>query len=671
MIVLASVEYIIKREDRKPFVTHRFELGPASVARVRGTSYEFGFDGFGEAVYYRTYSRPKADGTQEDWHDTVIRTVNGVMSIRKDWYMKNYLPWEDAYWQEFAEKMAIYFVQMKCMPPGRGLAVMGTDFVYERGSMALFNCGASKTDHLSYDCNWIMDALMCGVGVGFGATSEPVSMSAPNGKPYTFVIPDSREGWAESVERLILAYETGTNPVRFDYSDLRPSGSQIKGFGGIASGPEPLIKLHDRVTQYLDKFISGETSSLRMKADIINALGCCVVAGNVRRSAEIMLGSADDKEFWDLKNYELHPEREEIGWMSNNSVALSNSDDFSKIPMIAKRIRANGEPGFVNLKNVQKFARFGRHSSDKADCINPCGEIPLENKELCNLFETYPSRCADDNEFFQALKFGAFYTQTVSLLPTHRLDTNKIIARNRRVGISISGVADWSATVTHVKMTKTLREGYALVKEENENLARDAGVSPSIRLTTIKPSGTVSQLAGVSPGMHFPTFKYAIRRMRVAQNSPIAKVLRDAGYNSEKDVSSDNTDVFDFVINQGRSRPATDVSMWEQAMMLVMLQREWADNAVSCTIYFDPEKEGGQLEHMLAEIAPLVKSVSVLPHTQHGVYKQAPYEGITYEEYLEHKSKFQPINWSGVLNTLPDLAATKFCSNDTCELVSK
>ena len=280
MIVLASVEYIIKREDRKPFVTHRFELGPASVARVRGTSYEFGFDGFGEAVYYRTYSRPKADGTQEDWHDTVIRTVNGVMSIRKDWYMKNYLPWEDAYWQEFAEKMAIYFVQMKCMPPGRGLAVMGTDFVYERGSMALFNCGASKTDHLSYDCNWIMDALMCGVGVGFGATSEPVSMSAPNGKPYTFVIPDSREGWAESVERLILAYETGTNPVRFDYSDLRPSGSQIKGFGGIASGPEPLIKLHDRVTQYLDKFISGETSSLRMKADIIEIKYCLINHNN-------------------------------------------------------------------------------------------------------------------------------------------------------------------------------------------------------------------------------------------------------------------------------------------------------------------------------------------------------------------------------------------------------
>ncbi len=157
-----------------------------------------------------------------------------------------------------------------------------------------------------------------------------------------------------------------------------------------------------------------------------------------------------------------------------------------------------------------------------------------------------------------------FYASTVSLLPTHRPETNAVIARNRRIGVSLSGVADWLDKVGAAHLSRKLRECYKIVRAENKKLAEQAGVPVSIRVTTIKPSGTISQLAGVSSGMHFPTFQYAIRRIRVAMNSPIADVLLQNSIPHEKDVYSDNTYVFEFPIDQGCTRKATDVSAWEQ-----------------------------------------------------------------------------------------------------------
>ena len=194
----------------------------------------------------------------------------------------------------------------------------------------------------------------------------------------------------------------------------------IKGFGGTSSGPGPLIKMHNRIEGYLDTFCaytkSGEGKEYnhtRLVADIFNAIGACVVAGNVRRSAEIMLGDVEDKTFIDLKNYDKNPERAEIGWMSNNSVVLradQDYEDFSYIPDMAARIRDNGEPGMINLYNIQKYGRYGKEiKEDNAELVNPCGEIALENFELCNLAETFPPRCANVQRFYQALKYATFY----------------------------------------------------------------------------------------------------------------------------------------------------------------------------------------------------------------------------------------------------------------------
>ncbi len=651
---------------KSPIVTERFTLKESFCKEIHTQKATFGFGGFGEATYYRTYSRIKPDGTQEQWADTVIRVVNGVMSIRKDHYLSSRLAWDESRWQHYAEKLATSMFHMKWLPPGRGLWIMGTDYVYERGAAALNNCGAVDTTDLALAADWAMDMLMCGVGVGFNTVWKGENVSPPDKKAaIPYIVPDSREGWVRSVRLLIESYTDKGAWHTFDYSRIRPAGSPIHGFGGTASGPAPLKELHKRLEKSLDSYCGGEIDATRCVADVMNAIGACVVAGNVRRSAEIALGSVNDSTFLELKDYAKHPERAEIGWMSNNTVVLERTEDFEKLPMIAAHIRENGEPGIMNLINVQKYARYGEQSEDSAWLTNPCSEIPLESFELCNLAEVFPERCTKEEEFYEVLGFATFYASTVALLPTHRPETNEIIVRNRRIGVSLSGIADMLDAHGATELTRRLRKGYKLVRAVNRDLAAKAGVPASIRVTTVKPSGTISQLAGVSSGMHFPTFRYAIRRMRVGNASRICKVLKSAGVPYEEDRYSADTTVFEFPIDQGKTREAATVSAWEQFSLLAMLQREWSDNMVSCTIYFDPQNEGPQVEHMLAQFAPIIKSVSMLPHSKKGAYVQMPYEGISKEAYEARLAAFPKIDWSGFSGS--DGMESRFCTDDLCE----
>jgi len=464
------------------------------------------------------------------------------------------------------------------------------------------------------------------------------------------------------------------------------------------------MKLHKRVEEYLDSFcnkkletttkvfkeevhegeskwiekeieVSKEYNHTRLVADVFNSIGACVVAGNVRRSAQICLGDVENNTFINLKNYEDNPERMEIGWMSNNSVVLQSNksyEDFSYIPEMASRIKDNGEPGMINLYNIQKYGRYGKEMRDEAHLVNPCGEISLSDKECCNLSETFPPRCKNVDRFYEALKYATFYSSTVSLLPTHRSETNMIIAKNRRIGVSISGIAQWVSgnvdeewgTMNYTKLTRILRQGYKIVKNENESLAKSAGVPASIRVTTIKPSGSISLLAGVTPGVHYPISRYAIRRVRIGLDSPLVPILKKAGVPFELDKYSDNTLVFEFIIDHGNIRPCKDVSPWEQFSLVAMLQRCWSDNCVSATIYFDKEKDGDDVEKLLAMYIPVLKSVSMLPHAGHG-YEQAPYEPIDEETYNKRKNEYS-INYENLSGNIPE--GSKFCTGDKCML---
>ena len=302
-----------------------------------------------------------------------------------------------------------------------------------------------------------------------------------------------------------------------------------------------------------------------------------------------------------------------------------------------------------------------------------CGEIPLENFELCNLAEVFPPRCSDPQKFYKALEYATLYASTVSLLPTHRPETNAVIAKNRRIGVSISGIAQWASKsdseewgqMNYTKMISFLRKGYKVVRETNTRLAKEAGVPAAVRVTTVKPSGSISLLAGCTPGVHYPVSRYAIRRVRIGMTSQLVEPLIAAGVPHEKDIVSENTYVFEFVIDHGDVRPCEEVSPWEQFSVVQMMQKHYADNCVSATIYFDKEKDGPDVEGMLAMFIPNLKSVSMLPHSGHG-YAQAPYEKISLEEYNRRKNEFKPIDYKSVKNNVP--SGSKFCSGDTCEL---
>ena len=783
---------------REPYVHHRFELAPAALARVRATPHEFGFDGFGEAVYFRSYSRRMPDGRQERWPDTVLRVVDGVFSVRKDFYVKRGLAWDEGRWQEQAERTAFDFLRMRALPPGRGLFMMGTDYVYRRGSTTLFNCMAATILDLAHDLGWVMDMLCCGVGVGVEVTPDLVQLYLPSGTPRLYVVPDSREGWVESLVLLLRSYQEGSARVDFDYSLIRPKGACLKGLGGVASGPEPLVRLHEFAREACERYLRGEYGATRLKADLANMVGCCVVSGGVRHSAMLILGKLSDPEFLSLKDYDAHPERAEWGWSSNNSVALETNEDFLRMPEIAAGIRKNGEPGFVNRVAMRKFARFGREVPDKATLVNPCttgetlvmttegsfpianlvgtpvdvwngeewsrvepgvtghdqpivhvtmsdgsflrctpehrwvverqgdrvrlpahqlvvgdqlvrvdlpdgkkqdrkvlsvrpdghadtvfcftekrnhmgtfngivtgqcGEVALEQYESCNVSDFFPPRCKSDEELTEAVRSATLYTSTVALLPTHRPETNRVVARNRRIGVSVSGVTEWLKSVGMATVTRLLRDNYKVVVEENRALAEEAGVPESVRKTCVKPGGTVPQLVGTTSGASFPWAEYTIRRMRVGTHLPIVDVLREAGYHVHPDPAARDTAVVEFPVRQPDARRAADVTVWEQALLLVALQREWSDNAVSVTLTYSKE-EARDLENVLASIAPMVKSVSALPRDEK-TYPMMPIEEVTRDEYESRRAELRPVDWSTYRGDGQD---EKYCQGDKCDL---
>lgn len=688
---------------------------------------EFGYDGFGEIVFYRTYSRTTKDGRQETWADVVKRVIEGVFSIRKDHYIRNRIPWDEQFWQNYATRMAISLFKLEWCAPGRGLWAMGTDFVKERGAMALYNCAYIEltTGDLPETFAWLMDSLMCGVGVGFGPVRDDGMRLYPDvpRQYYKTVIPDSREGWCEATASLIRALMSpdAYMPV-FDYSVIRPKGTPIRGFGGFASGPEPLIDLHKKILHLAKLYDEGKIDSVMFKTDVANLIGCCVIAGNVRRSAEIACGPISDSTFLDLKDYRKHQYRADHGWMSNNSVLLEKPDDFERLSEIAERVKQAGEPGIINTLNLPK-GRIGKDDglrSDRAIGFNPCGEIPLESAEVCNLSETCPTRCSSLEDWYKACEYASLYCSTVSLLPTHHERTNRVVARNRRIGVSIIDVTGWVERFGVAKVTRFLRDGYKIVRATNSWANGEAGVPDAIRVTTIKPGGTVPKVVGRNSGMMHANFEFMLRRVRVQQDGPLFDVLHDAGIPHEPDVVSANTEVFEFPIHTN-GRTADKVSLWEQAALLILLQREWADNAVSNTLNFrpswplvaeyqnaitrhladgievrtdtdsyfyengkdvkikydiktrtvkvyeyDPGHEEDIIENVLAMTAPHIKSLSLLPHTKDGVYPQMPESGISEQEYTSRKASIKMIDWAQFKNS--DGEDEQFCSGPSCEI---
>lgn len=637
----------------------------------------------GELTFLRTYSRQKEDGSKERWYETVRRVVEGCYSIQKDHCLTYRLPWDEAKAQASAREMYERIFTFKIWPPGRGLYAMGTYPVNGlKDSSTLYNCAAVSTLNLEEDpyhpFTTLMDMSMCGVGVGFDTKGAgKIHIKPPRGYiPYT--VPDSREGWVSSLRVLLQAYFAGgPNPI-YDYSRIRPKGSPIRTTGGIAPGPDPLMWLHMTLDRLLSRDI-GKPISSRNIVDICNCVGKTVVSGGKRRTALIALGRPYDEDFINIKDWNLPENRERTGpdgwaFTSNNSLLLDYGDEIDYDWFAEKQI-TNGEPGFVSLPMMQTYGRLKdgvlpMERRDNAILCNPCAEISLESDEVCNLVTVSPSAHESIEDFLRSIKFAFLYAKTVTLLSTHWEATNAVQMRNRRIGCSVSGLAQFVEDYGYPTLRKWLDAGYNEIRRRDAQYSAWLGVRESIKVTAVKPEGSAALLSGSTPGAHYPTGRTYIRRIRFNNLDPLVDVLASAGYNVEPAYGDEkHTVVVDFPVRGPQIRKEDEVSVYEKLALASLCQEEWADNMVSFTLTFDPEKEAHDLPAALKIYDGKLKSLSCLPMSK-GVYAQAPYEEISDESYEKLVSALSRVDLSRVYDgdAAQDATDDRFCEGDKCDV---
>jgi adenosylcobalamin-dependent ribonucleoside-triphosphate reductase len=639
----------------------------------------------GEVTFIRTYSRVKEDGTKERWHEVCRRVIEGMYSVQKNHAKDNRLPWNDNKAQKSAQEAFQRMFELKWTPPGRGLWAFGTPMTMEkRNSASLQNCAMVSTRDIDRNdpgalFAWVMDALMLGIGVGFDTIGQDKQMPiyAPSEPASIYEIPDTREGWVESVRLLINSFLRQNQPIQeFNYDLIRPLGAPIKGFGGVASGPAPLIDLHTRIRNVIGSR-AGEVLDSRAIVDIVNLIGTCVVSGNVRRSATLALGTPEDDGFINLKNPEVFPERNSYdpekpgwAWMSNNSISATVGTKYEDyVDLIAD----NGEPGFIWLDVARNFGRLADPADGKDSRImgfNPCAEQPLESYELCTLVEVHLNRHDSKEDFLKTLKFAYLYGKTVTLLPTHWQQTNGIMQRNRRIGTSLTGIASFADEHGLPTTRDWMDNGYNKIRYYDKKYSEWMCVRESIRVTTVKPSGSVSILSGATPGVHWgPGGKFYLRAIRFGNTDPMLHLFKAAGYKIEPDLVSANTSVVYFPIASGQKRAEKDVTLFEKTALAATAQKYWSDNGVSVTLSFDTATEKQHIASVLNMYEGQLKAVSFLP-MGNTVYPQQPYSEITEDEYDYYIGRLAKIDFSAIYDGVDNLEAQgeAYCTTDYCEI---
>lgn len=729
----------------------------------------------GKVAYVRTYARelrgeelvehlvrdrdvPASDAkarakslkmVREEFWQTARRVVEFTWTIFKRAALKAHHPWDEAEAQEKAEEMFRRLWAFKWMPPGRGMQFAGTPVVDKKGGATLNNCGFRSTRDIDIDfagpfCD-VMDFLMLGVGMGSdvrGAGKVTIA-DAIEDPSWVYTVEDSREGWVEAMRTQLTGFVTGRVPGRYDYSKIRPEGAVLKTFGGTASGYRPLQNLLTAVWNTL-RPLAGKPITVTAIADIINNIGKCVVAGNIRRSAEILIAENGDEEFMRLKDpsqlwalaqqqadrAEAIPEVAKIQkrlaklratqaghsaasevflaaqdridrlekrkakllsaddvwselearvkghplwthrWASNNTLLFARDADFTEV---AKQIAMNGEPGVAFLDNIRAFGRMASTGATLPDPLtwadpdvsgfNPCGEQPLEDGELCCLGELNPNAHDSLDDYLVTIKYAYMYCKSVTLVPTNHKGTNRVMTRNRRIGLSMMGIF---AMYERLGMQECIRwwdTAYREVRRWDRTYSEWLGVNRSIKVTSVKPGGTVPLLAGQEGGMKAPTAKHYFRTMRLEHNSTIAAKAAEAGYRVEKDRASPRTLVVYFPVKDAtNARTADQVSLWEQMELLAALQAHWSDNMVSNTITFQAH-EAQDIGRALAAFSTRIKGAAFLPLMTHG-FPQAPYIPISATEYESAAARLRPLDLSTATHEVDE----KYCTGEVCEI---
>ena len=594
----------------------------------------------GYPTFKRTYSRPLKNGKTEEWTDTVDRVVeacnkqlNCNFSEREQKDVRNIM------------------LNLKGTVAGRFLWQLGTKTVDKLGLPSLQNCAFTVVDQPIRPFTWAFEMLMLGSGVGFNIQREhvyqlpkikrKVKVTRLDENDADFIVPDSREGWVDLLYRVLKAsFKTGEN-FTFATHLIRGKGSPIKGFGGTASGPEDLVWGMLEINRLLN-----ERSGKRLRPidclDIMNIIGKIVVAGNVRRSAQIAIGDHDDLEYLRAKRWDLGGIP---NWraMSNNSVAC---DDISLLPEeFWEGYKGNGEPyGLINLSSSRIQGRTGETEYPDPDVMgyNPCAEQSLANFETCCLAEIYLPNIESRVELKKVARYLYRINKHSLAIPCSVKETEDIVHANMRMGIGVTGYLQATD-----EQRSWLSDVYVYLRAYDKQYSNDNGFPTSIKITTVKPSGTLSLLAGVTPGAHPGYSRYYIRRIRMAADSELASVARNNGYFVEYVRNFDGTEDHSTVVVEfpcqfpDGTMFAEDMTAIDQLNVIRKLQAEWSDNSVSVTIYYRKD-ELDAIRQWLSENYVNTKSVSFLLHSEHG-FDQAPLEEITEDRYLEMKEKVTEI----------------------------
>jgi ribonucleoside-triphosphate reductase len=594
-----------------------------------------------KVVYKRTYAR-KDSGSIESWSDTVDRVVRGSardISVPE---------WEQ-------ELLRGLMMARKGIPAGRGLWFTGSPSHYKIGSGGAVNCWTLSSDNWE---NFVIaqDLLMLGGGVGMTVehkytsklpkVKKDVIVVHRGTKDADFIVPDSREGWCELTRKVLESFFVTGKSFSYSTVCLRGYGEPIKGFGGVASGPLPLIAFIEKLCKIL---ANREGKKLRPidAMDIVCCTGEMVVSGNVRRSAILILGDPWDKEYlrakrWSLGNIPTHRA------FANLSINGSDVEDFHPDFW---RTYEDGEPyGVVNIDNCRKYGRYGEEQNTLVIGVNPCGEATLEDGESCNLANIPLMNLASVEEFEAAARLLFRYCKRVSLGHYHHEKCREVIHRNMKIGISLTG-----CLASPLFKPEILDRVYAAILDEDEKYSKELGVAMSSKHTTINPGGSVSKVLDQEgyEGVHPIYSHYMIQRVRFSANDPLIPLLKDAGHYMEPVERFDgtfdhNTLVVDFYVKAPDGYPIADEDWdtWKQLDVVKMAQKHWADQAVSVTVYYKKE-EIPQVKQWMTDNLKEIKTVSFLCHSDHG-FKQAPKEAITKEQYEKLSAKIKPIDFDKI-----------------------
>jgi len=577
-------------------------------------------------IHMSRYSRYLDDkGRRESWSETVDRLVG----FWKNEVSDNVIT-DDEY-QSLHD--AVY--NREVMPSMRSMWSAGD--ALSKNHFRGYNCSFTAVDHPRV-FDEILYILMSGTGVGFSAEATSVNKLPIINDNFIkteriISIEDSAEGWAKGLRKLIADLYLG-NEHEWDYSKIRPEGARLKTMGGRASGPEPLKDLFAFVTKIFKKAAGRKLTPIEVH-DIVCKIAEVVVVGGVRRSALISVSDLGDPEVRDCKSGRWW-ETEQQRALANNSAAYDQKPSMAVFmdEWVALMKSGSGERGIYSRYGARALAPE-RRNSELIVGTNPCAEIQLRSGQLCNLSEVV-CRVDDTEEDLTRKVRLATILGTLQASLTDFKYVRKVWQKNceeeRLLGVSLTGIQDCKILRNpDPKMLERLRDA---ANKVNVEYSEKLGINPATAITTIKPSGTVSQLVDSSSGIHGRFSPYYIRTVRQANNDPLTSLLKDQGVPNEPDAMNPNrTSVFSFPIKSPEGATlANEQTAIEQLENWKIFQKHWSEHSVSVTVYVK-ENEWMEVGAWVYENFDYITGVSFLPYSEH-TYAQAPYQPCTKVEYL-------------------------------------